>query len=121
MPEKTQEELSRVPVQSLDAKDLGARRALEDATRLAAQGKYRCRVCKRIDEQERGLVIAFAGNVLLAVCPTCIHRPIVVRREPNGISVQLQGTSDGGIVVASSMKEVEGMKLAQPKAKKVSL
>lgn len=122
MPAKpTPEELERAPVQSLNAADIAARRALEDATRLAVQGKYRCRVCQRIDDQERGLVIAFAGNVLLAVCPTCIHAPIVIRREPEGLSVQLQGGRDSGIVLASSLREVEGMKFAAPKTEKVEL
>lgn len=122
MPDKPSlEDLERAPVQSLSATDLAARRALEDATRLAAQGKYRCRVCNRVDDQERGLVIAFAGNVLLAICPTCIHAPIVIRREPSGLSVQMQGGRDSGIVLAGSMREVEGARFATPRTEKVKL
>lgn len=117
----TQEELDRAPIQSLAPKDLAARRALEDATRLAVQGKYRCRVCQRVDMQERGLVIAFAGNVLLAVCPSCIYRPIIIRREAGSISVQLQSDRESSIVLATNMNEVAGMQIAKPKVEKVPL
>ena len=108
----------------LSTRDLEARRAMEDATRLAAQGKYRCRVCNKIDAQERGLLIAFAGNVLLAVCPSCVHAPIVIQCREGSISVQMQGGQARrvpNIVLARSMREVEGAILAQPQVKQVKL
>lgn len=109
------------PVQSLASADLTARRAMEDATRLAAAGLYRCRICNKVAPQEQGLVIAFAGNVLLAVCPTCMHAPIVIKREAHGISVSILKQQRSTIHVARSLKEVEGMRLATPNVKKVDL
>lgn len=111
-----------MPVQSLDAKDLEARREMADGARLAAAGKYRCKSCGRIDVQERGLIFAFAGNILLAVCPGCIKGPIIVNRHDSGsISIQMQRPSESKIVLASSMREVDDLKLATPKVEKVEL
>lgn len=94
---------------------------MADATRLASQGSYRCRMCGRVDKQERGLVIAFAGNVLLAVCPGCINRPIVISRQGGAIAVEMEKSREGSIILASDMHEVEGMHFAKPDVKKVEL
>lgn len=92
---------------------------MEDATRLASQGHYRCKLCQKVDRQERGVVVAFAGNILLALCPACLHRPIVISREGGAIKVELQGAAPHNLHTASSMREVEGMILAKPGVKKV--
>lgn len=116
------EDITNKPVQSLDAASLQARRMMEDATRLAAKGQYRCRVCGVVDKQENGVIVAFAGNILLALCPGCIKGPIMISRNSRGIMVQMANPKKSNIVLASDLSNVERhLKVAKPKVTKVKL
>ena len=101
-------------VQSLARGDLEARRELEDATRLAAKGRYRCRVCRKEGPQQQGLLVTYGGNVLLAICPACVAAPITISRDGSAISVELQRGKPQLIVGATSMQEVP-QHLANPR------
>lgn len=94
---------------------------LREATRLAAKGKFKCRTCGKVDDQDKGVIIAFASNILLGVCPDCITGPIVLRRDGNKITVQMEKPSMGRIVSASEFDRPSGLVVAKPAVKKVLL
>ena len=89
-------------VQSLAPADLKARRELHDATRLAAQKKYRCRRCCRVDHVTKAVLVAFAGNVLLAICPGCMAGPIVLERVGGSIQVTMPSLQAGRRIISPS-------------------
>ena len=105
----------------LYGKYLDHNQQMREATRLAAKGKYKCRTCGKIDDQDKGVIIAFASNVLLGVCPDCITGPIILRRDGNQITVQMEKPSMGRIVAASNFDRPSGLVVAKPTVKKVSL
>ena len=55
------------------------RQELYDATRLMADGKFRCRRCSKISPTVEGIITTFANAVLYAVHPRCMkHERITV-------------------------------------------
>lgn len=117
---KNEQRLQEAPVQSLTPTDLAARREMCDATRIAAQGKYKCRSCGKIAAQEEGLIVAMLGNVLLSVCPGCIQGHIIISREGSSIRIEMPRPSDNRVILASDLSS-HGICAANPSVEKVSL
>ena len=108
----------------MENKPDGVRKAptheLIEATRLAADGKYRCRKCGKIDEQEKGIVVAFAGAVVFAICPSCIEGHIRIERHGGIINVAMPRPRDSRIVLADDLPKA-GLQVATPKIERVKL
>ena len=58
--------------------------------RLAAKGKTICGQCKQIYALRDCVALAFQGNIMLAVCPSCMPKAaIAAHKEERGIAVGL--------------------------------
>jgi len=95
-------------------KQTEAERELRDATTLAYQGMYKCRMCHKIAPQGDGVVISFAGNVLLAVCPECITGPIILRRDGGYIHIDMPKPKDNRVILTSGLATSQGLVTARP-------
>lgn len=108
-------------VQSLAPRDLEAHRKCQDATRLAAQGKYRCHTCNKVDEIQEGVIIAYLGNILLSICPGCITGPIRIDRSDTKIKVIMPRAEDSSIILASDLSRIDEVVAAKPQVIRTKL
>ena len=98
-----------------------AEREMREATKLAHQGKYKCRRCNKIDDQENGVIVAFQGNVLLGLCPGCIVEPVVIKQSDGCIHVTMPRPKDSRVILASDLPNRSQLHLANPKVEEVKL
>ena len=98
--------------------ELENRQRMEKLARLAHKGLYECFRCRKVDDQLNGVVVAFAGAILLAICPECMDGPIMINRLDGGfIQVQMPRPSDNLVVLAGDVA-VADVAAATPDVKK---
>jgi hypothetical protein len=94
---------------------------MQRMARIAHSGEYECFRCRKIDKQENGLVVAFGGGILLAMCPECMDAgPVMIRREGGYIRVTMPRPTDNLVVQASQIPDA-GLAVANPDVTKVEL
>ena len=59
---------------------------LREDTRLAVDGKARCRRCQKVASQEEMVVVVMMGNVIFASCPMHVRR-VVMRETETGLQI----------------------------------
>lgn len=101
-------------------KGYDARREMLEATRLAARRLFCCRVCRRVSPQEDGIVIAFAGNVLLALHPECMTGPIYIERTDSTIKVEFTSGAQSNLMLLGDLVDSD-VCIAKPEVQKVKL
>ena len=97
------------------------RRRVIDAARLAEQGKCRCQVCQQVKDQGEVLILAFRGNVVLSICPTCFDGTITINKKGSELNISIASHRESYITRASSMADVETVAkqtYAKPKVEK---
>lgn len=93
---------------------------MHDATRLAAQGLFACWECGNVGPQEAGIVVAFAGNVLMAMHPECMRGEIVIRRDGGKIYVEVPKLSQRHSILSSDLATSD-VSVAKPNVEKTKL
>lgn len=93
---------------------------MHDATRLAARGLFRCWECRQEGPQEDGIVVAYAGNVLMAMHPQCMRGEIHIRRVDSSIEVEVPKLSERRVVLGGDLADSD-VRIADPKSKRVEL
>lgn len=98
------------------------------AAKLADQGQYSCRFCRKVKPIKEGIVVTWGGNVLFGLCPACYPgRPIVIKDKQmmdgsKGIFCGFLNESDipssPEILPASGMQDVEAIRAALPSREK---
>lgn len=90
---------------------------MRDAAMLASQGKFRCQGCAQVHPVENGIMVAWAGNIILGVCPGCLtDHQVTITRVGEGIEIKASKKSQ--IVLASSLAGVPQPRLVNPNLKK---
>jgi hypothetical protein len=83
---------------------------MREESELAGRGLFRCRKCSREHPLEDGIVVAYGGNVMYAICPTCLPAtPIVIERRESTFYVGPLRQEDrkDNLIVVKDMSAVD--------------
>jgi len=94
-----------------------------------AEGKCRCRYCKRAGNLHEYVVVFWQGNIMFACCPSCLPKyPLVLKRimrhgsEHFYIGPLRSEDRPSDIVVVRDMRDVKPLaKVLLPKKRKLDM
>jgi len=101
-------------------------RQLREDTRLAVDGKARCRRCQRVAPQGEMFVVTLQGNVVYSACPEHVGK-VTMLGQAGSVQVQYEEPKGSVIGVSSlsgalSRPNPDGLlKPAQPSVKRIPL